>query len=812
MSRPTRFFLPPNRRSPNSRTTRLAVAVLLALALALPVGCGGDVDSRMQEVRALQDVGQFTQSIEELREILAISPDLPEANYRLGAALVQTGDPSRAIWALQRAAESEEFAVPAGLVLASTHFMVRDLEEAVRAANRVLEIDPDRLAALNIRAKANLGIHRFDEALADVERLLEAQPDDYTNHVIHATVLWEMGRGAEAEAAHVKLREMGEASDDPSLRPRACLAPAMFAKDYKKDLVAAEALYRECLDTYPDNAYLINEVMDFLDGIDKPEAATEVIRAAVEREPDNLSLRSTLANRMLSEGDEAGAEEMLRTGAENLNSAAAWSRLATYYRSVGKPAEALAAIEKVVTLTGGGSSDLRFTQADVLVDLGEYDRAEEVIQTVDEPIYATLIRGRIQLAQGNAEQALASFEKGIRHWPNNAGARYLAGAAAYEIGDWRRATSELREALRADPSSGQATKLLARIYFERGDYQQAISFANRSAVGGGAAQLQPEDYVMGIRALTELREFDDARERVADLRKLPDQEAAAAVELAHVETAANGAEAGIAAIEASGLDVADPANDRLLRAKVEYLLVLGRTDAALAAVDGALAKNAGSASAHAIRGNVLLRKRSSDDARIAFERGLTLSPEHSESLTGLAVLAGNNGNFAEAVGLFDRAAASATQSSAALEYSAAQLTLQQGDRDGATKRMREVVRKYPGHSGSRNDLAWLVAESGGDLDEALAMARDAQRLDASPEILDTLGFVHLKRNEGTAAVAVLEKAYAQRPDSPAIAMHLGMALAMEGNSGRARELLQTAIATEGFAEAETAQRELAKLQ
>ena len=50
------------------------------------------------------------------------------------------------------------FAVQAGLMLASAHFTVNDLEEAVRAANRVLEINPKRVAALQLRAKANLGV------------------------------------------------------------------------------------------------------------------------------------------------------------------------------------------------------------------------------------------------------------------------------------------------------------------------------------------------------------------------------------------------------------------------------------------------------------------------------------------------------------------------------------------------------------------------------------------------------------------------------------------------------------------------------
>ena len=133
---------PGNVRSPSRG--RLAVALCTALllgALGGTLGCEGDIEARMAEVRALQDVGQFTASIEELREILAIVPDLPEASYRLGVALVQTGEPSRAVWALEKAAESREYAIPAALLLATAHFSGQNFEATVAAANRVLELE-----------------------------------------------------------------------------------------------------------------------------------------------------------------------------------------------------------------------------------------------------------------------------------------------------------------------------------------------------------------------------------------------------------------------------------------------------------------------------------------------------------------------------------------------------------------------------------------------------------------------------------------------------------------------------------------------
>ena len=119
------------RRRSTARQLRAAACAGIAALVGLTLGCRGDVEARMAEVRALQDVGQFTESVGELREILAVTPDLPEANYRLGVALVQTGDPSRAVWALQKASESPDYAIIAGLQLATAHMNVGNLEEVV---------------------------------------------------------------------------------------------------------------------------------------------------------------------------------------------------------------------------------------------------------------------------------------------------------------------------------------------------------------------------------------------------------------------------------------------------------------------------------------------------------------------------------------------------------------------------------------------------------------------------------------------------------------------------------------------------------
>jgi len=795
---------------PHRRFTRTTCATLLMGFLALlAAGCGGDIEARMAEVRALQDVGQFSASIDELREILAVSPDDPEATYRLGVALVQTGESSRAVWALEKAAESEVYLVPASLLLASSHFASQNFEASVRSADRVLEVQPDNLVALTLRAKGNLGAQRLEEALEDTERLIEEAPDDFTVRTLHATLLEDLGRIEEAEKAHDDLKKLALESGDPALAPRGCIAPAMFAKDTLKDMARAEELYDDCVERFPTNGFVANQAMSFYDRIKKPKKATEMIRAAVETAPENLSLRQSLATRLRNAGDPDGAEKVLLEAAESFNSAAAWNMLATFHRTQGEPERALEAIEKVAELAGGGSDLLRFTQADVLIDVGRLDEAEAIVESLREPTYAKLLTGRILLKRGDSAGALENFEHGIRAWPSNAGARFLAGLAARDLGDTDRAISELREAVRVDKSGTGAAELLARIHFERGDYAESVRFG-RVALQRRGANME-EIYMVRARALTELERYDEARTTARALQDLEGGKIRGTLELASVERAADGPTAAVKVIEESGLNLTDPANDKVLRGLVDHRLAGDQHKRALQAVDAALVAHPDHAAFHDTRGHVLFRQDRRDDARKAYDKAAELDPESAEARAGLAKLAAKEGDLVEAVKLFDRATELAPEQSS-YRYSAAQLALATGDSAGAETRLREIVRRSPGHVGARNDLAWILAERAEELDYALELVEQAQHLDPSPDVLDTLGWVRFKRGELTAAVSALEEAVISRADSPSIRYRLGVALSKAGDEERAKKMLKEAIEAGSFPEAADAQRELAELE
>ena len=227
------------------------VAGILGMLLLLAACSQGD-DQRLVQVRTLQGSARFGESVEPLREILAADPENPEANYRLGVALLQTVQASLAVWPLSKAAASREYAVDAGSVLAALFLRTRNFEEAVRAADRVLEIHPAHLATRQLHAAASLNSGQPEETLADARAILAMQPEKIHAALLLAQALAALERYDEAEEAYDQLVKLSETATRQDIAAEACLARAKFYDEDREDPERARGGVRRLRGAVPD--------------------------------------------------------------------------------------------------------------------------------------------------------------------------------------------------------------------------------------------------------------------------------------------------------------------------------------------------------------------------------------------------------------------------------------------------------------------------------------------------------------------------------------------------------------------------------
>jgi tetratricopeptide (TPR) repeat protein len=419
-----------------------------------------------------------------------------------------------------------------------------------------------------------------------------------------------------------------------------------------------------------------------------------------------------------------------------------------------------------------------------------------------------LLEGRLLLATGDAAAALREFESGLRLWPDNSTARFLAGQAAEQLGDFDRAIEEYREAIRKRQDTGEtdAALYLAQILYAKGTPSAAFSPLHRFI---GTQPRREDALILMIHIGHKLE-----REKLIaqGLSRLVGAGKPGLAMEQHITILAadSGAEAAIEMTEKSGLDFDDPANVVALRALIEQLAILNRHEEARERVSVALAVHPDSADLYALSGRAsLAAEGKAEEASAAFQRALQLEPEHPKALIGLAELAAASGATAEAIDFYDRAHSADPDDPSASRAVVA--LLQAADQyEQREERLAAMVSRDPRDSFAANEMAKSLAARRADLDRALSYARRAAFFETPREGRETLGWVHLLRGEYSIATEVLQAVVDSQPEATSARYRLGLAQKGAGALDRARESFEAVLAA-GGAESQEARSEIARM-
>jgi tetratricopeptide (TPR) repeat protein len=219
-----------------------------------------------------------------------------------------------------------------------------------------------------------------------------------------------------------------------------------------------------------------------------------------------------------------------------------------------------------------------------------------------------------------------------------------------------------------------------------------------------------------------------------------------------------------------------PANPELERSIAAITARSGRYPDAIRLYEELLAKEPGAADLHLRLGEAYQLGGQSEKAAAAFQKAVQLQPGDAVPSNALALTQIALGKRAEAQELY-----------------------------------RQVLAKEPDNAIALNNLAFLLADEGKDLDKALEMAARACRLaPAVTGFKDTVGWIYLKQQKTESAIQVFKSLVRTAPESATYRYHLGSALLAKGEKQAAKEALQEALKRGPVAGDDAKVRELLK--
>ncbi len=193
-------------------------------------------------------------------------------------------------------------------------------------------------------------------------------------------------------------------------------------------------------------------------------------------------------------------------------------------------------------------------------------------------------------------------------------------------------------------------------------------------------------------------------------------------------------------------------------------------------------------------GRMQLARGNTEAAAAATDAALKIAPDFAPALLDKGDVLLGAGEIEEALALYDRAVA--TDNRNATAHFKRGVLLQQQRRDAqARQAYLDVINIDPDFAPAYNNLAWMQAEAGQQLDQASQWATKAVKLEPNnPAFRDTQGWVYRAQRRFEEAETVLEKAATMAPPIADVHYHLGLVYLDQKKTDPARRALKDALA------------------
>ena len=740
---------------------RAALAAALVLTLA-GVGCSRAPEYYVKRGNTFFTSAKYEDAEIQYKKALQNDPNYGEALYRLGLVSLEQNKFAEAYPVLTRAVQVMPQHNEAKVKLADTCLALYVSEpthsrsmydQVAKLSGQLLAENPNSFDGLRLAGTLRVFDQRPRQAIEYFEKANRIQPMQHDLVVGWSQALFQDNRFDEGQRLALALIKK-----EPAFAP-------IYDVLYRQYLTAkrlgdAENILKAKVSNNPTKADYLVELAEHYGRNQRPTDMAEIIQrlADVKGFPDGL----------LKAGD--------------------------FYVKAGNGPEAIFRFEDGARRYPKEKLVYQKRIVDVLLLQNKRDEAATLVEAMlkDNPkdLDARRVRATLRLEggkPGDLDAAITEFTGLAKDAPNDAVLHFNFGRAWLAKKDQGRAQKEFQEALRDRQDYVPAMNALAVLSLQQQKPDDALRYVQELLA------YQPNNTgakLLGITALAAQGRNADAQTELGYLqREFPDSVDVKlqAAFLAIGERKYQDAEKIFRSVK-SGIN-----DTRLTAGLAELYSSQQQFDKAIQVLSDDLRRSPDSSSLLALLAFTANRAGNYDQAIGAYQNLVAQEPGSAELYTRLGMAYESKGDDDSALKSLQKAKELAPYDAAA--------TLLLGVALDKVHRTEEARANYeralqlqPDNPAAANNLAYLLAANGGDLDEALRLANRAlQKSPGQPNYTDTLGYIYMKKKQNESAVRTFNSLVRQFPKSPVYHYHLGTALLETGDKAKAKTEFETAL-------------------
>jgi tetratricopeptide (TPR) repeat protein len=736
-----------------SALKRLAALSVVAVASLLAVACQSDPTVRKQQYlesgnRYSAD-GKYPHAIIEYRNAVDIDPTFGEARKRLAEAYMRSGEAPHALEEYIRAADLLPNDVELQLTAGTYLLAARKPEDALARADNALKQQPDNIHALLLRGNALAGLSSFDDALKAIEQAIQLDPQRGTSFTQLGLVEFARGRRSEAEVAFLKAVQ---------------LAP-------------------KSIETYL-------ALGNFYWSLGKAAETQKAFQGALDVDPKNGIANRAMAAFSIATGKYRDAEPYFVRLAESGDPNAVFA-LTDYYIASGRAKDAVTRLEADgKTLKDVPNVGQRLARA--YAAAGDTTRAKALVEQVlagnPAAVDAQLLKSQLLLNEGHRDEAYAAVKATASSNPESAEAQFALARMYAALGDIAAAEAAYRDVLRLNPRAAAAQVAIAKLQLSSGNREASLKTVEE------VTRKQPQNIearLQLVRSLIASKNLQRADRELAELHTAYPNNGGIHVQTGMVALLKDDIATARSSFERA--ESLDPKSIDLLAAWVALDLKTRNIAGAKARIEQRL-KEGPTPTVLLLGARTFIAAKDHPAAEKLLRQVIELDASLLPPYDMLGQLYIAQKKLDEARTEFEALAKRQAKPVSALTMTG-MILLAQGQTELAQKRFEEVLAIDPRAVIAANNLAWMYAESGDNLDTALKLAQvaTAQAPD-QPELMDTLGWVYYKKNLPELAIPLFDRCVKKSPTEASFHHHLGLAYLKSGDVERGHAALRRGLA------------------